>query len=159
MKSDRRARPAPANIDVAVLLAALRSESSDDRKTAAASLTGSIDRPDVLAAVTAALSDTAPKVRKSAAMSLAREGHVAAVEPIARALAVEEFDWVRASMILSLGRIGGAEAAEALARWDPASEQEREALAKARDRVGDKEVAVRWRAGAPVEDGVHGAVP
>src|SRR2546429_250553 len=74
MKSDRRARPAPANSDVAALLAALRSESSDDRKTAAASLTGSIDRPEVLAAVTAALSDTAPKVRKSAAMSLARGG-------------------------------------------------------------------------------------
>jgi len=144
--------------DVPALLAALKSESPDERKAAAASLAASSEQPLVLAALTEALSDTAPKVRKSAAIALAHEGHDAAVAPIARALAAEEFDWVRASMILSLGRIGGTDAAEALARWIPASDQEREAMAKARDRVSDEEVTVAWRGGAPL-DGVHGSAP
>jgi hypothetical protein len=144
--------------DVAALIAALGSESSDDRKAAAASLAASTVEPAVSAALIATLSDTAPKVRKSAAMALAHEGHVTAVEPIAAAIAREEFEWVRASMILALGRIGGAEAADALAGLEPASEQEQEAMAKARDRVSDDDVDVRWRAGAPVA-GVHGFAP
>lgn len=144
--------------DVEALLPSLGSDSSDARKAAAASLARHVDDPRVAAALAAALSDTAPKVRKSAAMALADPGNASAVGPIAAALASEEFDWVRASMILALGRIGGSEASSALAAWHPASEQEQEAMAKARDRVSDDDVAVRWRSGVPVPE-VHGSVP
>src|SRR4051794_11053581 len=161
MKGDRRGGREPsqrAGTDVAAMLAALASESSDERKAAAASLARNVHDDAVLAALTAALKDTAPKVRKSAAMALAHPGNAAAVAAIAGALASEEFEWVRASMILALGRIGGAEAADALAGWQPASEQESEAMAKARDRVSDDQAAVDWRSGTPIA-GVHGLAP
>jgi 23S rRNA G2445 N2-methylase RlmL len=126
-------------------LRALRSESSDARKEAAAALARMRPSPEIDAALTVALRDTAPKVRKSAAIALAREGNDAAIDALAAALHVEEFEWVRASLILAIGKVRGRAAERVLRDWQPQSDAERDARAKALDRVAEAVDDIAWR--------------
>ena len=132
-------------VNVAAALRALQSESSDARKEAAADLGRARPSREIDAALTAALRDTAPKVRKSAAIALAREGNDAAIDALAAALRAEEFDWVRSSVILAIGKVGGLGAERVLREWQPQSDAERAALAKALDRVSEEVDQIAWR--------------
>ncbi len=132
--------------DVDVALAELQSDEVARRRAGALALgrSGTTAQSAVPALIEALRCSDDTKLRKNAGIALGKIGDEGAIEPLASAVSAEEMNWVRPSLILALGAIGGEAALAALDAIEPLTDDDSQALRRARSRTSTTRPTARW---------------